>query len=73
MKHRKMSLALWIAAVAALLAQSEYAYAQRVAESYWHASYIFGITMAGGNSDHQDLQTLLDQMTREITGENETD
>lgn len=60
-------------AVAALLAQSEYAYAQRVAESYWHASYIFGITMAGGNSDHQDLQTLLDQMTREITGENETD
>lgn len=60
-------------AVAALLAQSEYAYAQRVAESYWHASYIFGITMAGGNSDHQDLQELLDQMTREITGENETD
>lgn len=60
-------------AVAALLAQSEYAYAQRVGESYWHASYIFGITIAGGNSDHQDLQTLLDQMTREITGEHETD
>lgn len=60
-------------AVAALLAQSEYAYAQRVAESYWHASYIFGITMAGGNSDHQDLQTLLDQMTREITEGDETD
>lgn len=59
-------------AVAALLAQSEYAYAQRVAESYWHASYMFGITMAGGNSDHQDLQELLDQMIREITGEDET-
>lgn len=60
-------------AVAALLAQSEYAYAQRVGESYWHASYIFGITIAGGNSDHQNLQTLLDQMTREIIEGNEAD
>ena len=55
-------------AIAALAEQSEYAYAQRIAGSYWHPSYIFGITMAGGNSDDQDLQTLLDNMTMEITG-----
>lgn len=55
-------------AIAALSEQSEYAYAQRIAGSYWHPSYIFGITMAGGNSDQQDLQTLLDNMTGEITG-----
>lgn len=54
--------------IAALAQQSEYAYVQRIADSYWHPSYIFGITMAGGNSDDQDLQTLLDNMTMEITG-----
>ncbi len=54
-------------AIAALAEQSEYAYAQRIADSYWHPSYMFGITMAGGNSDDQDLQTLLDNMTMEIT------
>lgn len=58
-------------AIAALAEQSEYAYAQRIADSYWHPSYIFGITMAGGNSDDQDLQTLLDNMTMEITGKTE--
>ena len=55
-------------AIAALAEQSEYAYAQRIADSYWHPTYIFGITIAGGNSDDQDLQTLLDNMTMEITG-----
>lgn len=54
-------------AIAALAEQSEYAYAQRVADSYWNPSYIFGITMAGGNSDEQDLQALLDTMVKEIT------
>ena len=58
-------------AIAALAEQSEYAYAQRIADAYWHPSYIFGITMAGGNSDDQDLQTLLDTMTMEITGKAE--
>lgn len=58
-------------AIAALAEQSEYAYAQRIAGSYWHPSYIFGITMAGGNSDDQDLQSLLDNMTMEITGRTE--
>ena len=54
-------------AIAALAQQSRFAYAQRIADQYWHPSYIFGITMAGGNSDQQDLQTLLDNMTKEIT------
>lgn len=58
-------------AIAALAEQSEYAYAQRIADSYWNPSYVFGITMAGGNSDDQDLQTLLDNMTKEITGQTE--
>lgn len=53
-------------AVAALSAQSQYAYAQRIADTYWNPAYIFGITIAGGNSDNQDLQTLLDTMVERI-------
>lgn len=58
-------------AITALSEQSEYAYAQRIADSYWNPSCLFGITIAGGNSDEQDLQTLLDNMTKEITGQTE--
>lgn len=54
--------------IAALAEQSEYAYVQRIAGAFWHPTYIFGITMAGGNSDEQDLQTLLDTMTYQIMG-----
>lgn len=53
--------------IAALSEQSRYAYAQHIASTYWQPTYIFGITIAGGNPDHQDLQTLLDNMTNEIT------
>lgn len=53
--------------VVALSDQSQYAYAQRIADTYWNPAYIFGITMAGGNSDSQDLQTLLDDMVAGIT------
>lgn len=53
--------------IAALSEQSQYAHAQHIADTYWHPSYMYGITIAGGNPDHQDLQTLLDNMTNEIT------
>lgn len=53
--------------IAALSEQSQYAHAQHIADTYWHPTYIYGITIAGGNPDHQDLQTLLDNMTNEIT------
>ncbi len=53
--------------VAALVEQSHYAYAQRVADTYWNPSTVFGITMAGGNPDGQDLQKLLDDMVEGIT------
>lgn len=54
-------------ALDALADQSKYAYSQQVADTYWHPSYVFGMTLAGGNPDNQDLQTLLDNMTNEIT------
>lgn len=56
-------------AIAALSDQSQYAYAQRIADTYWNPAYIFGITIAGGNSDNKDLQTLLDTMAGGIMAE----
>lgn len=56
-------------ALAALSEQSEYAYAQRVTDAFWHPAYVFGITIAGGNPDDQDLQTLLDNTVNEITAQ----
>lgn len=53
--------------IAALSEQSQFAQAQHIADAYWNPSYIFGITIAGGNPDQQDLQTLLDNMVFEIT------
>lgn len=56
-------------AVAALSEQSRYADTQRVADTYWNPSYIFGITLAGGNPDHKELQELLDIMVNGITAQ----
>lgn len=53
--------------VAALVEQEHYADAQRVADTYWNPSSLFGITIAGGNPDGQDLQYLLDTMVDGIT------
>lgn len=53
--------------VAALVEQSQYACVQRVGDAYWNPSTVFGITIAGGNPDGQDLQTLLDNMVEGIT------
>jgi arabinogalactan oligomer/maltooligosaccharide transport system substrate-binding protein len=54
-------------AVAALSEQSKYGYIQSVAEPFWNASSVFGITIAGGNADKKPLQTLLDTMVEDIT------
>jgi arabinogalactan oligomer/maltooligosaccharide transport system substrate-binding protein len=54
-------------AVAALAEQSKYGYIQSVAGQFWTPSSIFGVTIAGGNADNKDLQSLLDTMVNEIT------
>lgn len=56
-------------AMTALSEQSRYADTQRVADTYWNPSYIFGITLAGGNPDHKELQVLLDIMVKGITAQ----
>lgn len=53
--------------IAALSEQEKYADSQRIANTYWNPSYIFGITMAGGNPDNKNLQKLLDIMVDGIT------
>lgn len=54
-------------AIAALSAQSGYSCVQRVADPFWEASNRFGITMSGCNSGGRDIQTLLDELTEQIT------
>lgn len=53
--------------IAALMEQARFADSQRIANTYWNPSYIFGITMAGGNPDNKDLQTILDTLVNGIT------
>lgn len=53
-------------ALSALFEQSRFAYTQSVADTFWNPAYIFGITIAGGNPDNQDIQKLLDTMVKEI-------
>lgn len=60
-------------AIAALSEQSQYAVSQNIADTYWNPTYIFGTTLAGGNPDNKDLQTLLDIMVRGITAEPSAD
>ena len=55
-------------AVIALSKQSEFATLQRVAAPFWDASGKFGASIASGNPDKQDLQHLLDDMVKGITG-----
>lgn len=52
--------------LSALFEQSQFAYTQSVADTFWNPAYIFGITIAGGNPDDQDIQKLLDKMVKEI-------
>ena len=53
-------------AIVALGEQSEYGYIQNVAETFWTPTYIFGTTIAGGNTDNIPLQQLLDDMVHGI-------
>ncbi len=52
--------------VKALTEQSKYAYKQDIAKSYWNAACTFGISIAEGNTDKKDLQSLLDKLVTEI-------
>ncbi len=54
-------------AIAALGEQARYGYVQSVADTFWDPSSIFGITIAAGNPDGQDIQELLDTMVEKIT------
>lgn len=53
-------------AIAATAEQAPYSYIQHIADPFWDASSQFGITIAEGNPDGEDLQTLLDRMVGKI-------
>ena len=54
-------------AIQAVVAQSEYATLQRVGGNYWDPVATFGAIMVDGNSEGEDLQTLLDNTVEGIT------
>lgn len=58
--------------ITALSEQARFADSQRIANTYWNPSYIFGITIAGGNPDNKDPQALLDTLVSGITALPET-
>ncbi len=53
-------------AIRALNAQSEYGYLENVGGAFWQPAYVFGTTIAAGNPDGIDFQTLLDIMVKGI-------
>lgn len=55
--------------ITALSEQEKFADTQRIANTYWDPSYIFGVTMAGGNPDDKDLQELMDTLVSGITAQ----
>ena len=56
-------------AINALIEQSDYATLQRVGANYWDPVATFGAIMVDGNSDNQDLQTLLDNTVAGVTAD----
>lgn len=56
-------------AINALIQQSDYATLQRVGANYWDPVATFGAIMVDGDSDNQDLQTLLDNMVAGVTAD----
>lgn len=62
----KMPEILASPAVAALAEQSRFGYTQSIAETFWNPTYIFGTIIGNGNSDHVELQELLDTLVTEI-------
>ena len=53
-------------AIRALNEQSAYGFPQNVGGAFWQPAYVFGTTIAAGNPDNTDIQTLLDIMVRGI-------
>lgn len=54
-------------AIAAVIAQTEFADVQRVGAKYWDPAAALGKIIVNGNPDGQDLQTLLDNAVAGIT------
>lgn len=54
-------------AIQAVIAQSEYGELQRVGNSYWDATSVFGNVMGSGNPEHKKLQQLMDDLVAGIT------
>ncbi len=59
-------------AIQALQQQAEFSSLQRVSATYWDPAANFGTLMSQGNPSGKDLQTLLNEMVTEITGEETT-
>jgi arabinogalactan oligomer/maltooligosaccharide transport system substrate-binding protein len=59
-------------AIQALQQQAEYSSLQRVGGTYWDPAANFGTLMSQGNPSGKDVQTLLNEMVTEITGEEST-
>lgn len=55
------------AVLAAMSAQEQFAHIQNVLDTFWTPTHVFGTVMVANNPDGTDLQTLLDQMVRDIT------
>ena len=55
------------AAIAALLAQSEFSQIQRVGGSFWEPVEVFSASMAQGNPSGSSLQSQLDRMAEAVT------
>ncbi len=53
-------------AVAATAKQAPFAYIQHVADPFWNASSEFGLAIANGDADKNNLQDMLDKMVSQI-------
>lgn len=56
-----------VPAIRAVIDQAQYGVLQRVGNSYWDATYEFGLNMADGNPDGIDLQEVMDTLVAGIT------
>ena len=59
-------------AISAEQAQTKYGTIQDVADQFWKPTNLFGTTIAAGNIDNEDLQSLLDTMVNGITSTTST-
>lgn len=54
-------------AIAALKEMAEYSQVQKIRDTYWIPSNVFGTVIANGNKDKKDLQELLDELVKEVS------